>query len=164
MILSIGSLSQLKNRGFTFIELILVAIIISVLAGLTTPLFRKPLRSIRLKNTCRNLVHLMRYAQAKSIAERKLCRINLDLQQGAFWLTEQDEDGSFSADGFERLQGTWGRVVYLPDGISLSAEAPLITFYPDGSSDRVKLKIFAGEEEHFAITAQRNIAYVQVEE
>ena len=166
----IGNFFKAKKTGLTFVELILVAILILVVAGLSLPLFRRPFRNIQLKNTCQELVQLMRYAQAKSIAERRLYRINFDFEQGAFWPTEQRED--VSGDKFKNIPGRWGKLnkapegisIKAPEGISVDGESAFITFYPDGSSDKIKIEISNVAGKKFIVTAQRNISYVQSEE
>lgn len=170
MILRIGKRSQQqKNNGFTFIELVLVTIIILVLVGLSAPLFRRPFSNIQLKNTCQELVQLMRYAQTKAIAERKFCRINFDFAKGSFWLTVQDEA---SAGGFARIKGRWGKRFNLPAGISIvPLEGALmgegvdyIVFYPDGSCDQTQIKISSNRGTSLTITTQKNVGHVKVEE
>ena len=166
MILPIGKRSQPKNKGFTFIELVLVVIIILVLVGLSIPQFRRPFTSIQLRNTCQNLVQLMRYVQAKAIAERRFCRINFDFEKGTFWPTIEDD---ISPGKFKRINGKWGRTFKVPDGISISGddsfvEASFVTFYPDGSSDKAKIEISDSKGKAFAITTQRAISYVEIEE
>jgi len=157
----IGKRPLLKNKGFTFVELILVTVIILVLVGLSTPLFRKPFRNIQLKNTCRNLVQLMRYGQAKTIAERRLSRVNLDVGKGIFWLTVQDDT---SPAEFKRIKERRGRTFKIPDNISIDSEISFITFYPDGSSDKAEIKISDNKGKAFIITTQRAIRYAEVEE
>ena len=147
--------------GFTFIELILVAVIILVLIGVSVPIFRSSSSSAHLKAVSQNLAQLMRYAQAKSIAERKLVRVNFDFEQGAFWLSVQG-GAVTDTDTFERIEGRWGTVVEAPEGITISGETPFITFYPDGSSDKTKIKIYNKAGEAFSVTAQRSISYVEV--
>ena len=107
MILRIGQLSRGKNKGFTFIELVLVTIIILILVGFIPPLFRKSFSGIQLKETTQNLTQLMRYVQARAIAERKVCRINFDFEQGTFWA--------------EGIKGRWGKTFNVPLGISIKA-------------------------------------------
>lgn len=150
-----------ENKGFTFIELVLVAVIILVLIGVSVPMFRSSSNSAHLKTISQSLVQLMRYAQAKSIAERKLCRVNFDFGQGIFWLSTQG--GAFTdMDTFERIGGRWGAIVEAPEGITVSGETSFITFYPDGSSDKTEIKIYNRAGEAFSITAQRSISYVEV--
>jgi hypothetical protein len=103
----------------------------------------------------------MRYVQAKAIAERRLCRINFNFEQGSFWPGVEKEEGPGE---FERIEGKWGRTFDLPQGVSISGETPVIKFYPDGSSDKAEIKIFGSAEDVFTITTQRNIGYVNVRE
>lgn len=161
MILPIGKRPQFKSRAFTFIELILVAALILVLVGASVPLFRKSFSGIQAKDTSQNVVQLMRYAQAKAIAERKLSRVNFDFIEGAFWLSVQDEA---SPQEFKRLKGKWGLTFKAPEGISIEGEASFITFYPDGTSDKTKIEISDNKASSFTITTQRTIKYVEVEE
>lgn len=161
MILAIGKRSQRNSKGFTFIELILVSIIILVLAGLSTPIFKSPFQTFRLKDTCQTIVQLMRYLQAKSIAERKPCRINFDLAQGSFWLTEQADT---SPAEFKRIKGRWAKIFKAPAGISIESQNSVVTFYPDGSSDKAEIKVSCGRGEAFLISAGRNINYVSIED
>lgn len=187
MILPIGRRSQAKNKGFTppflltkrycesekagftFIELVLVTIIILVLVGLSTPLFRKPFRGIQLKNTCQDLVQLMRYAQARAVAERRFCRVNFNFDSNKFWLTIQSDSDPLE---FKPLKERWGKTLRAPEGIFIDGElegkiddeTSFITFYPDGSSDKAKIKISDNKGRTFSITTQRNIGYVKVEE
>jgi len=161
MILRIGKRNQLKNKGFTFIELALVAIIILVLVGLSTPLFRRPFSSIQLKNTCQNIVQLIRYIQAKAIAERKFCQINFDFEKGIFWLTMEDDT---SPGEFKRIKGKWGATFKVPDGISINSDTSFITFYPDGSSDQARIRIFDSKGKAFTVITQKNFGYVKIEE
>jgi len=179
MILPIGKRPQIKSRaftplqikdylsrerfvtGFTFIELILVAALILVLVGISVPLFRRSFSGIQAKDASQNVVQLMRYAQAKAIAERKLCRVNFDFIERAFWLSVQDET---SPQEFKRLKGKWGLTFKAPEGISIEGEASFVAFYPDGTSDKAKIKISDNKAATFTIITRRTIKYVQAEE
>lgn len=169
MMSSIGRPKILENKGLTFIELILVAIIIFVLVGLSTPLFKTSFSGIQLKKTCQELIQLMRYAQAKSIAERGITRINLDFDKGTFWLSVQEDSASGK---FKRLGGRWGKVFTIAQAITIEPvgdlpedqEMPCISFYPDGTSDKAKIKISDKKGKAFIITTQRTISYAEIEE
>lgn len=165
MMLRIGKLSHLRNRGFTFIELVLVAVIILVAAGLSVPLFRKSFSSLHLKTTCQDLVRLMRYVQTKSIVERRVCRVNFDLEKAFFWPTVQDET---SRGEYKEIKGRWGKAVKIPNGILVESDiednASFISFYPDGSSTKAEIKLHDKKGKTFIITTQRTIGYAEVKE
>lgn len=161
MISQTGKISLRQNRGFTFIELALATIVILILVGLATPLFRKPFSDLQLKNTGQTIVRLIRYAQAKAIAERRYTRINFDLDQGTFWSTVKNED---SLGQFQRIEGKWGQVFKAPKGTSIYLERPLITFYPDGSCDQTEIKLSDGKGKDLSISIEKNIGYVNIQE
>ncbi|MBN2097659.1 MAG: prepilin-type N-terminal cleavage/methylation domain-containing protein [Candidatus Omnitrophica bacterium] len=165
MILPVGRPNQLKSNGFTLIELVLVASIILILVAVTAPQFRGPFQKIQLKNTCQNLVQLMRYAQARAVAERRLCRINFDLEEMSFWLTSAD---AAEAGKFSNIQGRWGRRFKFAQGVSVQLELEgeaneerFITFYPDGSQEKARVQITDRAGETFTITTQRNVQVIQ---
>jgi Tfp pilus assembly protein FimT len=151
----------MKSRAFTFIELVLVATIILVLIGFVVPIFRKSFYNIKLRNTCQNIVQLMRYAQVQAIAERKFCKINFDFEKGTYQLTVADNN---FPDEFKNIAGKWGNMFTVPESVSISGENPFIIFYPDGNLDKVKITISDNETKTFTINAQRSIRCVQTEE
>ncbi len=161
MILRIGKSSRSRNKGFVLIELVLVAAIILVLAGLAIPLFGSPFRDIQLKDTSQNLVQLMRYVQAKAIAERKFCRINFDFAKGIFWPTVESDTHSGE---FSRIKGKRGKAHNLAPDISIAGKSAFVTFYPDGSSDQAKIEISHSRGKAFTITTPRYIGDVKIEE
>lgn len=152
---------EAERAGFTFIELVLVTVIILILVGLSTPLFKRPFSSIQLRNTCQDLVQLMRYVQTKSIAERKFCRINFDFEKGIFWPTVQDDT---QPEKFVKIKGSQGMPFKVPLGISIEGESSFIAFYPDGTSDKADIKISDTRGKTFTVTTQRNTGYVKIEE
>lgn len=149
-----------KDAGFTFIELILVAVIILALLGMAVPLFRGVFTGVRLQDSCQYLTQLMRWTQTKSIAERRIYRINFDFEKGTFWLTAQD-----SADNkkFSRIEGRWAKVHRLPEGITAEGEDAVIAFYPDGTTDKKSIRLSDKRGDGFTITAKRRIGYVRIE-
>ena len=162
--LLIGKALPRKNKGFTFIELALVAIIILVLAGLTPPIFRKSVSSIRLKTAAQEMVQLMRYARARALAQRRRLRINFDFEPAAYWLSAQDEK---TPEEYKRITGRWGRTFRLPNNVSIDLEVDkgrpgLIVFYPDATSDAARVKISDQNGRGFQITTHRKIGYAEI--
>ncbi|MBU4333896.1 MAG: prepilin-type N-terminal cleavage/methylation domain-containing protein, partial [Candidatus Omnitrophica bacterium] len=49
-----------KKSAFTLIEIILVVLLLSVIAGLTIPNFRNSFRKVKLQNSANNIAYLMR--------------------------------------------------------------------------------------------------------
>lgn len=147
-----------KRIGFTFIELILVVIILLVIAGLATPRIKIIFADIQLENFSQNLIQLIRYAQARAIAEGISYQINFDFAGKSFLLVRQKEPAS---EEFERLKEKAGRLHRIPRGISLDATNPAIVLYPDGKISEINLEI-TGEDKIYTLTTEGQIASVKV--
>lgn len=93
--------SKSRLSAFTLIELALVTVIILIIAGLSAPRLRRPFRSIQLKNTSQGIVNLLRYAQARSIAEREIQRIDFDNFKipGGISISSESDFINFYPDG-----------------------------------------------------------------
>jgi len=128
------------QKGFTFVELMLVVIIIGVLASISTPLFRRTFNDIQLANASQEIVSLTRYARQKAIVERNLYRLNLDSYKNSYWLTKCDLSAE-SKDEFQKLEGKFGRHRRLPKGIKLVTKKKNMCFYPDGTSDGITFSL-----------------------
>ncbi len=83
-------------RAFTLIELILVMIILTIVAGAVAPMLRGFTAGRRIANSARAMLALSQYARTQSMSEGRIYRLNFDPTAGAFWLTE-DQDGTFAA-------------------------------------------------------------------
>jgi len=136
-----------RNRGgFTLIELILVTLIIVILVGISTPLFRRTYHDLQLNETAYNIARFMSYARAKAISERINTRVNFDFEIGKYWLTQASDPER--PDQYGHIKGRLGRFHSAPTGISLSGQASLLEFYPNGRSADFKLIIEGrGDEE-----------------
>jgi len=139
MILPIGMKrkNNFSQKGFTLVELILVILLVSVIVGISTPLFRRTFSGLELKNSSHNIVKLINYVQEMSIIDKLSYKINFAFDQGTFWITRRGEDTEI----FEKLVGKYGRIFSLPRGISISGEKQAITFYPDGRCDGGELTL-----------------------
>lgn len=153
--------SSPQHKGFTLVELVLVTMIILVLAGLSTPLFRGPFRNIQLKNTCGKVQQLIRYLRARSIAERTICRMNFDFEQGLIWPTEEDET---AAGEFKRIKKSWARTYQIAEGISIQGETNFITFYPDGKTEQVQITLSDSQGKTYTLTTQKGMGFVKIEQ
>ena len=83
-------------RAFTLIELILVMIILTIVAGAVAPMLRGFTAGRRVANSARAMLALSQYARTQAMSEGRIYRLNFDSNAGAFWLTV-DQDGTFVA-------------------------------------------------------------------
>lgn len=137
-----GGWKQNQNRwlGFTLIELILVILFISIVIGISNPLFQKTFSYIALKNTSFNIAKAVNYAADMAIIDGVTYKLNFDSDKGCFWITKFDK--SSDADGsYIRLDSKYGRVFSLPAGLVFTESATEVMFYPDGRSEEKQIKI-----------------------
>lgn len=142
--------------SFTLIELILVVCIISILVGLSTPRFRKTFVDIQLEAEVNRFVSLIRYAQAESIIEKTVIRLNIDSSKGRVWLARR-KNGEF-----EIIQGKFGRVFFIPSNINCISDSEKIDFFSDGSSESANIVLINTNNKAYKLSAGRAIGHVKV--
>ncbi len=148
------------RAGFTLLELLFVVIIIGVLTALSAPVFKNSFTNLELSNSSYNLLHLMRYAQERSIVERIKYQLNFDSRLSRFWLT--NEPDPLKPGQYSRLAGKIGRATVFPTGIKLETKNYLINFYPDGKIDQATIYLSSQNEKYFTIASQGQIGYVEI--
>lgn len=122
------------NRAFTFIEIILVVVILSVLAAVSIPNFSGSFGNIILTSTANQIASLMRYAQGRAVTHRQGIRFVLGRDMRSYRLRQQpvNERGEPVMDDDETLPGRWGRTFTVPAELELEATQRTFEFYPDG--------------------------------
>lgn len=130
-----------RSPGFTLIELTLVTLLVLILAGLSTPLFKKTLSDLSAKNTSFSICKLINYAQEMAVLERNNYKIAFDFKKGGYQLF------TFSASAkppvYAKASGRFGKLFTLPQGLKLSGDKNGIIFYSDGHCDSVKINVLA---------------------
>ncbi len=154
---SIKAFIPLDNKyltGFTLIELVLVILLISILIGLSTPIFRRTFSNLELKNTTYNISKMINYAEEMAIIDKVNYKINFDFEKGKYWITK----------GEEKIGGRYGRTFFLPRGLTFTGKREEITLYPDGSSGRAEIKIVDKTGEGYQLQIKGFGSRVQIEE
>ena len=138
--------------GFTLLELVLVMVIICTVLAMAAPSLRGFFASRQTSDAAAKIVALAEFARSQAAAEGRTYHLNLDTENGKYWLTAQ-EGGSFTM-----LSSEFGRTFLLPEGTSARWEAPAeagsrgwIPFYPDGRTEAAAISLTGRQSENVRV-------------
>ena len=161
MISQIGKRKNGNNpAAFTLIELTLVLLLITVLLGISTPLFRKTFSGLEVKNASFNLSKAVNYAQEMAIIEKTNFKINFDFKENKFWMTKLEKNDEFPS--YKTLSGRYGKSVFMPKGVKLKSETEEIIFYPDGQSTTAIVSLLDKKGEGTCLTVKGFASRVEI--
>ena len=129
-----------RVEGLTFIELLIVIIIIGSLVGLSLPNLRKSFNSIQAENFSRQLQSNMNYFRDKSVIEGKV-----------FCFKFNNNNQQYSVGLINSTKAI--KVFAIPKEITVTltkktnTDNPAIFFYPDGRIDVVTLVVNSGGQD-----------------
>ncbi|MBW2030507.1 MAG: hypothetical protein JRJ03_10685 [Deltaproteobacteria bacterium] len=89
-----------RARGYTYIELVVVILLVALMLSLAMPRIRDSLLSDELKGTTRRLVGLIRNLRTEAVARAVDFALHLDLDQNLYWV----ESSSMSPEERAREQ------------------------------------------------------------
>ena len=135
-------LTPLKMKsltGFTLIELTLVTLLVLIIAGLSTPLFKKTLSDLSAKNTSFSICKLINYAQEMAVLERVNHKIAFDFKKGKYQLLKLSSTAKPPV--YVKVTGRFGKLFGLEQGLRLNGDRNSVVFYPDGHCDEVRVNV-----------------------
>src|SRR3989338_6875504 len=133
--------SRTGKRSFTFIELLIVILIIAILSAISIPRLRNAFYGFRLEGFAKDVYYLSLYLQGSAAAKGKIYCLNISPDQRNFRATQKKEDvaADENKDEFEAVKGNYGKLLEAPAGVVVSIEphpAGELYFYPDASMDK----------------------------
>ena len=147
-------------KGLTFIELILVISILSILTAISTPMFRHTFDSLQVRNLCRDISKLSKYVQERAIMEQVIHRINFDVSNKEYWVSIAKDP--LNPEKFVRLNNKFGRMRRFSPNIVLECAKPYTVFYPDGSADELTIYVSGADGEVYTLTNKETTGYVKI--
>ena len=94
----------MNKKGVTLVELIVVLVIIGIAAALTIPGIGRWLPGYHLRGATRDVVSIMRMAQAKAVSGNMEYRVNFDVAQGSYILQCQTTAGLVNDGDWQKLR------------------------------------------------------------
>lgn len=132
--------------------------IMAVLIGVSTPAFRGSFSGLVLKDASLNISKLISFAQEKAIIEKVRYKLILNTEEFNYHIQREHPKDS---DIFVRLDDKYGRTFSLPSNVLLKTDKAEITFYPDGRSDKARIRL-VGKNKTLVVEVTGNLGYVTI--
>lgn len=149
-----------SSNSFTFIELLIVIIVIGILLGVSMPQVRRAHDNFVLETFVKNIYTLSRFLQSAAIVQAKVYYLNVDKANRAFF-AEVSEDGAL-----KEVKNRFAKKYKAPEGISVSMEpkdAAGIYFYPDGRTDNVTITVENRNQKKFRLIVKGAAGQIKIQ-
>ena len=162
----------MKNRGFTFIEIIVVLVLFAFSVSLVVPYLSRSLIKVELKGSAQKISAILRYYRSESVHKDQVFQIIFDsalreVRVQSFGSTEKKEEVERKEE-----QGVLKKYS-LPDGVHMEevkipplqdlSEVPTIEFYPNGTSNGGSILLVSEGHPGFRIHVHFLTGMVKVE-
>lgn len=155
---------NIKKKGFTLIEVILVVILISILSSLILPNVLNSRRGIQINVTAKNIEKLAKFARGMSIIRESNHSIVFDLNRNIIYAGEEKNlvTDDFEIENItpypesgikEEVKKNLSSNIIIKEFITNNEEYDIndddlyyIYFYPDGYCDNIELSIYSEEK------------------
>lgn len=137
------------RRGFTLVELILVMLLLTLIAGILAPSFSKMLPGAKIRAASTELTAVLSKVRADASITMRRYRLHVDAAGGKYWVTIETEPLR-KPNTFERPAGALEGYFTLPEDVrfeSLSGAPQVedgsnaVTFKADGTADGATIVI-----------------------
>lgn len=141
---------EMRDRGFTVIEIMTVIGILGIIMGIAIPIFRDYIPRIRLRTAGDEVLATLRLARTRALSERQICRVIFEKATNSYRIDPE------------------GQSIRLPQGISIVNSFDIIyEFRPDRTAE-----IIPNQEVRFTNERNKGVTfhlipatgYVRVEE
>jgi len=124
----------MRNKGFTFVELIVVLAILAGLAALVAPSFSRTVASARLRTAASDVRSTFARARALAVASARERSAVFDLSRGEIGVDNE---------AVRLLPETIRLEVVLPGGDRRDRGSVRFRFFPDGSGEEAEISVTA---------------------
>jgi prepilin-type N-terminal cleavage/methylation domain-containing protein len=115
------------RRGFTLVELMLVIALIGVLSALSVPRFKRTAIDFQLKNDSFNLYKVIQFVRERALVEGRDFKVDFKLDKNEYRVLRGPD--------FKPIEGRFGKMIRLSNGLSFKSRQEKLTCHPDGNCD-----------------------------
>lgn len=137
-----------NNRGFTFIEISMVLLILAVFTVAAFPRFTAFLSTGGIENSISRLSLYIEHLRDQAIYRRKALLLHCDIEKGRFWVTaERDEEkGEVLMRPFGFPEDVKVMDIVIADGEKIAKGEVDILFFPGGKADGALIHLKGRDE------------------
>ena len=153
-------------KGFTFIELIVVISLISLMLFLAIPRFHGNFLSDSTKDVSRWILLKIPYIKEKAAREQKRYILHMSFDSNKFWITHeamsQDSLQSAEENGYKLPENIKLLDVEYPDQKKISVGEADIHFNEEGYSDKAIIHLEKDDNEQFSFMIEPFLSKVRL--
>ncbi len=152
-------------RGFTFIEIILVVVVLGILAAVSVPAISGSYKNLLAQESAGQAAALMRYAQGRAVTRNRTVQFAFEEGLRTYRLRQftPSEGGDAPAcdTAPETIPGRWGRLFRVPAPVKVEAAGTTVNFFPDGQMQRERI-FFCHQEQCVTVSTREQRGRVLV--
>jgi Tfp pilus assembly protein FimT len=140
-----------RRRGFTLIELSIVAFILMIVLAVSAPYFARSYRATQLDAAVRSFITTCQFARHQAILNQRPAYLHLDIGGRMVWVS-QERDGEFGEPVEHTLKTLEIAPVVSIVSVQLAGELPrrdgqvTVVFYPNGTCDALAMVLQGSEK------------------
>ena len=163
---------ELRDKGFSLIELIVVMILLSLTGALVVPSLSRFSKGVELKGAVKRVAAILRFSRSEAVNQGKVYQVFFDADLGQVRVQPAEtEEGK--AEGEPAEQKPSQKIYIMPPSVQIKevkaeepefpSELPTIEFYPNGGSNGGSILLDGGDGKVFKITVFFLTGEVRVE-
>jgi prepilin-type N-terminal cleavage/methylation domain-containing protein len=150
----------MKHRGFSFIEILVVLVLLSLSAALLAPTFSRFLKSVELKGTVKKVSAILRYCRSEAVHKGSVYRVIFQSEPGGIKVESMETPTEKEKEEGKESKSS-AKTYTFPEGVRMkevkveppqyASDLPSIEFYPNGGSNGGTILFEAEERSGFRI-------------
>lgn len=153
-----------KNKSFTFVELLIVIVIIGILSGVVIPNLKITYSNFQLDSFVKDIYYLAKYLQVSAISYSRIYRLDIVQAQGdgAIFLAKyRNKNGEFVP-----VEKRFSKAYKMPQDAEIFSIEPAdrtsIFFYPDASMDSTIIVFKNQFDKEISLVLKRTGTTIQI--
>lgn len=151
----------MRSKGFSFVELMVVLVILTLSLSLITPSLSRFLRTVELKGAAKKISGILRYCRSEAVNKGLVYQVLFDSDLRRVSVQSKESSKAKKEEEVKKEGDPSKKIYTLPDGIQMrkvdvvsiqnGSELPIIEFYPNGGSSGGSILLEGQSQSSFKI-------------